>query len=203
MVLAMHADPFKQFDDWYATAGAEKIPMPEVMHLATIDDDGFPTVRCVLLRDRTERGFRFFTNYESRKARALAATPKAGLNFYWASVSRPLGRQVRVGGAVERISSHDSDAYFRSRPRGHQIGAWASLQSQPLASRKALEQRARDMEARFQGQDVPRPEGWGGFIVVPTEIEFWEGREDRLHDRHRYTRLTEHDATWRVTRLYP
>jgi pyridoxamine 5'-phosphate oxidase len=164
--------------------------------LATADGDGRPSVRIVLIRHVDERGFVFHTNYHSRKARELADNPRAALCFHWPT----LEEQVRVEGAVARISDAESDAYFAGRPRGSQIGAWASDQSADLPSERMLEERTREFQARFAGRSVPRPPHWGGLRIAPDRIEFWYGRADRLHDRILYVR----DASgWRKTRLYP
>jgi pyridoxamine 5'-phosphate oxidase len=167
------------------------------MTLATADADGFPTARVVLLKAVDGRGFQFFTNYESRKGAELAANPRAALAFLWI----PLERQVRVRGTVERLTAEESDAYFATRPRGSQIGAWASRQSQPLERRGLLEQRWSDLEQMYAGREVPRPPHWGGYRVRPLEIEFWQGRENRLHDRLRYAAVP--GGGWRVERLAP
>jgi pyridoxamine 5'-phosphate oxidase len=164
--------------------------------LATADRDGRPSVRIVLIRHVDERGFVFHTNYNSRKARELADNPRAALCFHWPT----LEEQVRVEGAVARISDAESDAYFAGRPRGSQIGAWASDQSADLASESTLQERTREIEARFAGGSVPRPPHWGGLRIAPDRIEFWYGRADRLHDRILYVRDT---GGWRKTRLYP
>ncbi|MCL4813316.1 MAG: pyridoxamine 5'-phosphate oxidase [Vicinamibacteraceae bacterium] len=164
--------------------------------LATSAPGGMPSVRMVLLRGADPSGFTFFTNYGSRKARDLAANAQAALCFHWYW----LERQVRVEGLVERTSDAESDAYFASRPRGSQLGAWASDQSEPLDSRERLDRRFREAEARFAGRDVPRPPFWGGFRVVPARIEFWQGASSRLHDRILYTR---EGSAWRWERLFP
>ncbi|AUX24274.1 pyridoxamine 5'-phosphate oxidase [Sorangium cellulosum] len=166
------------------------------MTLATVDASGRPSARLVLLKGIDERGFLFFTNYASRKSAELAANPFAALCIHWAKAAE----QIRVEGRVERLSDAESDAYFATRPRGSQIGAWASRQSEPLPSREVLLERVREIEARFEGRPVPRPPFWGGFRVVPDRIEFWRGQESRLHDREVY--LRDGDG-WRVERLYP
>lgn len=164
--------------------------------LATADAEGRPSVRMVLLRGVDERGFVFHTNYNSRKARELDANPHAALCFHW----HTLEEQIRIEGRIERLSSDESDGYFRTRPRGSQLGAWASNQSAVLPSRETLEQEYREIERRFEGAPVPRPPFWGGFRLIPERIEFWFGRPDRLHDRLSYTRA---GADWRIERLYP
>ena len=164
--------------------------------LATADADGRPSVRMVLLRGVDERGFVFHTNFNSRKARELIANPRAALCFHW----HTLEEQIRIEGRVERLSAEESDAYFRTRPRGSQLGAWASNQSAVLPSRETLEREYREIERRFEGAPVPRPPFWGGFRLIPDRIEFWFGRPDRLHDRLSYTR---DGADWKIERLYP
>ncbi|WP_437541596.1 pyridoxamine 5'-phosphate oxidase [Sorangium sp. So ce367] len=166
------------------------------MTLATADASGRPSARMVLLKGIDDRGFVFFTNYESRKSMDLEANPFAALCIHWAKAAE----QIRVEGRIERVSDAESDAYFETRGRGSQIGAWASRQSAPLPSREALLDRVREIERRFEGRPVPRPEFWGGYRVVPERVEFWYGQENRLHDRVVYVR---HGDGWRVERLYP
>ncbi len=182
-------DPIRQFRIWHGEAGAP----PEVA-LATTSADGAPSARMVLLKGVDDRGFSFFTNYESAKARDLAANPRAALLFHW----QP-GRQVRARGPVVRAGDEESDAYWVTRPRGSQLGAWASRQSEVIGSRGELERRLAEACARFSG-DVPRPPFWGGYRVVPEVVEFWHHRDDRLHDRLRYRRV---DAGWVIERLSP
>jgi pyridoxamine 5'-phosphate oxidase len=189
------ADPIVQFNRWFDDAVAADLRHPNAMTLATVDD-GRPSARVVLLKSVDEHGFVFFTNYESRKGRELAANPSAALLFFWSE----LERQVRVDGTAEKVSPDESDAYFATRPYGSQIGAWASAQSAPIPSREVLEARARDLDARYEGGPVPRPDHWGGYRVAPVEIEFWQGRANRLHDRLRY-RLA--DGVWTRERLSP
>jgi pyridoxamine 5'-phosphate oxidase len=190
-------DPFAQFATWLGEAlGTDAILEPHAMSLATVSPDGAPTARIVLLRGYDERGFVFFTNYQSRKGRELEASGKAGLLFFW----EPLERQVRIDGTVARISSAESDEYFAQRPRGHRLSAWASPQSRVVPNRAALEARMAAEAERFGDGDVPRPDIWGGYRVVPAAFEFWQGRRDRVHDRVAYVR---DGKAWRIERLAP
>ena len=189
------ADPITEFQNAIERAKAHQVDTAPVV-LATTDTDGRPSARLVLLRGVDASGFVFFTNYNSRKGRELAANPHAALCFHWVS----LDEQIRIEGSVERVSGEESDAYFASRPRGSQLGAWASEQSQVLPSRETLEERYREIERRFEGRQVDRPPFWGGFRLTPVRIEFWYGRPDRLHDRVVYTRDS---SAWRIDRLYP
>ena len=189
-------DPIALFADWFAAARRSGIFLPESMALATSSADGVPAVRMMLLKDFRDDGFTFYTNYESRKGTELLENPRAAIVMHWPI----LERQVRVEGTVERLSFEESDAYFRTRPRGSQLGAWASQQSAALENRETMERQYREHETKFQGSDVPLPPFWGGYRLVPQQIEFWQGRLNRLHDRLRYTR--DGDG-WTVTRLYP
>jgi pyridoxamine 5'-phosphate oxidase len=189
-------DPIELFRRWFDEAARAGMPQVNAMTLATVAADGRPSARVVLLKGVDDRGFQFFTNYESRKGGELTANPHAALVFLWI----PLERQVRVTGDVVRLSAEESDAYFASRPRGSQVGAWASEQSRPLPRREELEERWRGLEEQYGHGPVPRPAHWGGFLVVPREIEFWQGRENRLHDRFVYTRAA---GGWQCQRLQP
>ena len=189
-------DPIARFQEWFAQAVDAGLAEPTATALATVDARGRPSVRMLLLKGVDERGFVYVTNLESRKAREMAANPSVALCFHW----QPLELQVRVEGEVTGVSDEEADAYFASRPRGSQIGAWASLQSRPLASREELEARIVEAEMRFGDGPIPRPAFWSGFRVVPRRIEFWSGRVARLHDREVFTR--DGDG-WRVERLYP
>ncbi len=191
----LSADPLAIFAAWMDAAITAGIEEPNGMALATCSADGAPAVRIVLLRAFDERGFGFFTNYESAKGRDLRANPRAEVAFWW----KPLDRQVRIRGHVERVAREESEAYFRTRPRGHQLSAWASPQSTPVMGRPELESRAAAAEARFPG-DVPLPEFWGGYRLIPERMEFWQGRENRLHDRIVFEKTNGH---WRMTRLAP
>jgi pyridoxamine 5'-phosphate oxidase len=191
-------DPFVEFARWFAEAQEAQVPDANAMTLATATADGSPSARIVLLKAFDERGFVFFTDYRSRKGAELEANPRAALVFYWAE----LDRQVRITGGVSLTSAEESERYFRSRPLGSRLGAWASHQSQVIPGRAALEADLREVEARFSDGDVPLPAHWGGYRVVPDVIEFWQGRESRLHDRIRYVR-EKGGRGWRVERLSP
>lgn len=190
------SDPLDQFRGWFAEA-AVVLEVPEAMAVATATADAAPSVRMVLLKEVDDRGLVFYSHYTSRKGRELEANPQAALLFHWS----PLGRQVRVEGGVERVSAERSDAYFATRPRGAQLGALASSQSEPLGSRAELEARLAEVERDLGGGPVPRPPTWGGFLLVPVAWEFWQHRHDRLHDRFRYER--DPAGGWRIERLFP
>jgi pyridoxamine 5'-phosphate oxidase len=190
------SDPIAQFETWFAEARASEMPFPEAMALGTAGPDGAPSVRMVLLKGVDPAGWVFYTNTLSRKGQELRDNPRAALCFYWPG----LERQVRVEGAVEPVSDAEADAYFASRPRGSQLGAWASAQSEPLDSRAALLSRVEGFEARYRHREVPRPPHWSGYRVVPTLVEFWQGRPDRLHERTLYQRAGDR---WTVSQLQP
>ena len=190
-------DPFHQFELWFAQAIDSGIAEPNGMSLATVDADGQPWLRTVLLKLYDERGFVFFTNYESRKARQLEENPRAALLLPWVA----LGRQVKITGRAERVPTAESMKYFMTRPRGSQIGAWASPQSQVITSRSLLEAKVDEIRRKFADGEVPLPSFWGGYRVVPDTIEFWQARENRLHDRFIYRR--ESEAHWTIARLAP
>jgi pyridoxamine 5'-phosphate oxidase len=190
------SDPLEQFRNWYAEACAA-LDVPEAMALATATPEGAPSLRMVLLKGFDQRGLVFYSHYTSRKGRELGANPQAALLFHW----RPLGRQVRVEGWIERVSAEESDAYFATRPRDAQVGALASRQSDLLASRTELYDRLAELERDLGGGKVPRPPTWGGFLLAPAAWEFWQHRDSRLHDRFRYER--EPDSGWRIERLFP
>lgn len=189
-------EPFSVFRTWLAAAEERELNDANAMSLATVDSDGMPDVRIVLLKGFDERGFVFYTNLESAKGQELGANPRAALNFHWKSVRR----QVRVRGAIERVSDEEADAYYQSRPRGSRIGAWASIQSRPLDARETLVERVAALEAEYEGQEIPRPPHWSGTRVIPQSVEFWQDGEYRLHDRCLFTRDGDR---WTVQRLYP
>ena len=189
------SEPVEQFSRWYALAKRARIYQPNAFSLATCAD-GAPSSRMLLLKGVDTRGFTFFTNYESRKGGEIAANPQGAMLFFWSE----LHRQVRIDGRLVRVTPEESAAYFHSRPRGSQLGAWASAQSRPLDARETLMQREREFEKRYAGQPVPLPPYWGGFRLAPARVEFWQGRPYRLHDRLVYTKEA---AGWRVERLFP
>jgi pyridoxamine 5'-phosphate oxidase len=189
-------DPLALFDQWFTEARASEINDPEAMALATADAAGQPSVRMVLLKGHGADGFVFYTNEQSAKGEQLEANPRAALLFHWKS----LRRQVRIEGRVERVTSSEADAYFASRARDSQLGAWASDQSRPLDSRTTFEQRFEQVTSRFEGQEVPRPPHWGGYRVIPVRIEFWSDRPHRLHERRLFTRT---EGGWTEGLLYP
>jgi pyridoxamine 5'-phosphate oxidase len=190
-------DPMVEFRRWYRLAEESGVPQPDAMALATATADGVPSARMVLLKGADEGGFVFFTNYESRKARELAENPRAALILYWVS----LRRQVRVTGRVEPLPADESEAYFASRPFGSRLAAWASRQSSVIPDRSVLDDEYRRLEAEYAGGDVPLPPFWGGYRVTPDTVEFWMGRENRLHDRLRYRRGDSRE--WVIERLSP
>jgi pyridoxamine 5'-phosphate oxidase len=192
----LQADPFLQFKYWFEQAISAQLPEPNAMILSTVSASGAPSSRTVLLKELDSQGFVFFSNYASRKGREIAANQQVCLLFYWAE----LERQVRIEGQIEKISEADSDAYFASRPRGSQLGAWASSQSECLDSREVLEQTLQALEQEYAEKAIPRPPHWGGYRVVPNAVEFWQGRPSRLHDRLLYQI---EGQNWRVTRLFP
>jgi pyridoxamine 5'-phosphate oxidase len=189
-------DPLRQFERWFTEARSAGLPFPEAAALATATPDGRPSLRMVLVKSFDERGFCFFSGYESRKGRELEVNPRAALCFYW----HDLGRQARVEGEVGRVSAEESDAYFLTRPRSARLSAAASRQGEAVASRQELEARVAELAARYPGDDLPRPAFWGGYVLEPVEYELWQHREDRLHDRFRYRRA---GAGWDVQRLAP
>jgi pyridoxamine 5'-phosphate oxidase len=192
----VEADPIRQFHVWFEEAAHAGVPEPGAMTLATATPEGRPSARIVLLRAYDERGFAFFTNYESRKGRELNSNPHAALVFHW----HELERQVRIEGQVDRVSPEESDAYFQSRPALSRLSARASRQSEVITSRQALEASCKAIEERYPDGQIPRPEFWGGYRVIPESVEFWQGRPSRLHDRLRFRR--EHGA-WVIERLSP
>ena len=190
------ADPLVQFGNWMKHALAASVLDAEAMTLATVSDEGAPSVRIVLLRGYDQRGFSFYTNYESGKARELAQNPRCALVFFWPEIER----QVRIQGVAQKMSPEESAAYFATRPRSSQLGAWASRQSEVLGSRQELEQRFASLEREYEGSRIPRPPNWGGYRIRPKVMEFWQGRPSRLHDRLRYTETA---AGWNLERLAP
>ncbi len=191
------ADPVLQFQAWWEEALQSEIAEVNAMTLATASSDGLPSARIVLLKGFSERGFSFFTNYNSFKGQQLSENPRACLVFFW----KELERQVRITGVVEKLTEQDSDAYFNSRPPGSRIGAWASPQSQVIESRQWLEANEHEVQQEFGNKAIPRPEHWGGYLVKPVCVEFWQGRLNRLHDRIQY--MLNPDGSWKVERLAP
>ena len=190
------SSPFVQFQHWFDQAVEAQLPEPNAMTIATATKDGIPSARIVLLKGFDDRGFVFYTNYNSHKAQELIDNPHAALVFLWTE----LERQIRIVGSVEKISAEESDTYFYSRPIGSRLGAWASEQSQVIVNRSVLEQRLEDLKAQYENQNIPRPSHWGGFRVKPVGIEFWQGRSSRLHDRLRYQLQ---NGEWMLDRLSP
>jgi pyridoxamine 5'-phosphate oxidase len=193
----LNPDPLRQFQQWFEDAIATELPEPNSMSLATVDPEGQPWLRTVLLKLYDARGFVFYTNYESRKARQMDANPRVALLFPWVA----LARQVKITGRAERVPTTESLKYFATRPRGSQVGAWASPQSQVISSRSLLEGKVEEIKRKFAEGEVPLPSFWGGYRVVADTIEFWQGRENRLHDRFRYSRQS--NGGWTIERLAP
>ncbi len=193
----LEANPFKQFEKWFQEAVGAKIDLPDAMTLATATKDGIPSARIVLLRGHDERGFVFYTDYESQKGKELVENPNAALVFYW----RELDRQVRIVGQVSKVSRENSNNYFQSRPVGSRLAALASRQSKIIPDRKVLEEQFNQLAERYQDKEIPLPANWGGYRLSPDMIEFWSGRPSRLHDRLRYTRQPNND--WRIERISP
>ena len=193
----LNPNPFLQFEQWFNDAMNEKLVEPNAFSLATVGNDMMPSIRTVLLKTFDEEGFVFFTNYKSKKAKQIEENPKAALLFPWLA----LERQVKIEGSIEKISKTDSLKYFLSRPKGSQIGAWVSHQSEVISSRSLLEQKFDEMKRKFLKGEVPFPSFWGGYIIKPTRIEFWQGGQDRLHDRFLYE--LEENNSWSISRLAP
>jgi pyridoxamine 5'-phosphate oxidase len=193
---SISSSPFKQFEKWFNEALSAKVLEPNAMNLATVTENNRPTSRIVLLKGFNEEGFSFYTNYQSSKGKQLEQVPYAALTFFWPE----LERQVRIEGAIERVATDQSDEYFKSRPRESQIGAWASPQSSVIASRNIIEERYKNVEKKFEGKSLERPNQWGGYLVKPFLIEFWQGRPSRLHDRIQFTLI---DGVWKINRLAP
>ena len=193
----LEANPFKQFEKWFQEAVDVKIDLPDAMTLATVTSGGLPSARIVLLRGHDERGFVFYTDYESQKGKELAANPSAALVFYW----RELDRQVRITGQVSKVSRENSNNYFQSRPVGSRLAALASRQSEVIPDREVLEERFKQLAEQYKDEEIPLPSNWGGYRLSPSMIEFWSGRPSRLHDRLRYTRQSKDD--WQIERISP
>jgi pyridoxamine 5'-phosphate oxidase len=190
------ADPVRQFEKWFEAAVKGNVLEPNAMSVATVDRQGQPSVRTILLKGIDARGFVFFTNYESRKGHELAENPRVSLLVFW----RELERQIMVGGTASKVSREESEAYFKSRPEGSRLAAWASIQSETIADRAALEKKLAAVAEKFRGKEIPTPPYWGGYVVAPTTVEFWQGRVNRLHDRFLYTRVGD---GWKIERLSP
>lgn len=196
-IADVSGDPVQQFEKWFREAVDAQVPEPNAMNLATVNEHGRPASRIVLLKGIEEQQFVFYTNYQSSKGQELEKNPACALTFFWPE----LERQIRIEGVASRLDPRQSEQYFQSRPRGSQIGAWSSPQSSIIESREILEERYRQIEKKFDGKDpLPKPNQWGGFKVEPLQVEFWQGRPSRLHDRIRYTRI---DNTWKIHRLAP
>lgn len=189
-------DPFKQFEKWYKDASDAEVAQPHALTLSTVDPSGRPSSRILYLRHFSNEGFIFYTNYHSKKGKDIEQNPFAAMNFFWSE----LERQVRVEGELKKISEKKSDAYFSSRPRESQLGAWVSQQSTLLKSREEMEEKFKELENKYEGKTVPRPPHWGGYILVPVLFEFWQGRPGRLHDRLRYCL---DNNKWKIERLFP
>jgi pyridoxamine 5'-phosphate oxidase len=196
MMTEMTEEMLRRFQEGFERAQLARVPEPTALTLATVDDQGRPSARTVLLKDADQGGFVFYTNLNSRKGHHLAANPAVSMVFWW----RETAEQVQIEGDVEQVSAVEADAYFASRPRGSQIGAWASLQSQPLNNRQELIDRVTEIEARYVGREIPRPEHWSGYRVRPQRVEFWYGREFRLHERVCYEL---HEGEWTESLLFP
>jgi pyridoxamine 5'-phosphate oxidase len=195
--IDLETDPMVQFHKWFQQALAANLVEPNAMVLATADKQGRPSARVMLLKAVDARGFTFFTNYESRKGRELAENPHAALTFFWPD----LERQVRITGAVEKVSREESAAYFALRPKGSRLAAWVSCQSQGIADQTVLEKKLEELTVQYPGDEVPLPPYWGGYVLAPVTVEFWQGRPNRLHDRFQYTRQP--DNRWTIERLSP
>ena len=195
--LSINNNPLKQFETWFNEALQAQIPEPNAMTLATATHDGRPSARIVLLKGFDERGFAFYTNYLSRKGKEIAKNPQAAITFFWGE----LERQVRIEGVIEKLSKEESDQYFHSRPKQSQLGALASPQSQEIAGREVLEEKMGQLEAEYADKEVPKPSYWGGYVLKPRMIEFWQGRRSRLHDRVLYKKID--NKNWKKVRLAP
>ena len=196
IVADMMPDPIDQFKKWYQEAENSQVPEPNTMTLATVSKYGQPTIRVVLLKEITANGIIFYTNFKSRKGREMKQQPKAAVNFYWQKIER----QVRMDGGISKVPDQVSDDYFATRPRGSQLGAWVSEQSETIPSREYLEEQLQYYQQRFEGVPIPRPKHWGGYLLTPTRVEFWQGGPNRLHDRIQYTQVS---GEWEKSRLAP